>query len=81
MPDTSAYKLKAKAALRADRLYSEMGADRQMEDNPRYRENMLGKRERYPLFATAEQPMVKLNQAVALAADVRAANRRKAQEK
>jgi hypothetical protein len=74
-PDTPTTPLQRKAALRAERLLSQMGSLMQMEDSPRYRENMLGKRERFPMTSAAEGPMRNLNRATALARDTRAHTR------
>jgi len=71
LTDTST--LQRKAALKAELLLSQMGPQMQMEDSPRYRENMLGKPSRFPMTSVAEPPMRKLDIATALARDVRTA--------
>jgi hypothetical protein len=79
MPDTeSPYKLRKKAALRVDRLMFSMGPSEMMEDDDRYRENILGSKYRWPGF-TAQMPMRKINAARDLADKVRAENQRNAQ--
>jgi len=62
-------KLQVIAANRATRLFRQAGKEEQMEDDDRYRTNMLGKKERYPMTATAELPMRKLNRARAISND------------
>jgi len=74
VPLAGASTLQQKAALRAERLLATMGPDMQMEDMPRYRENMLGSPQRFPMTSVAEQPMRNLYNAAALASDVKSRN-------
>jgi len=66
---TKPTKFQVTAADRATRLFRQAGKEEQMEDDDRYRTNMLGKKERYPMTATAELPMRMLNQARAISDD------------